>query len=222
MNTLNFELQEGLYIKDPNTTKVGKSILKEGITLLHLIGLENFTFKKLAKRIHTTESSLYRYFENKHQFLSYLHNYYWAWMDFSITIAITNIEEPEEKLKRILLKLTQKNKIDIRTPEIDEELLQEVIALESSKTYLTKTVDEENNAGYFLEYKKLIDKISVVINEINPNYPYPKALISTVIESSFHQRFFGIHLPRLTNEMHKEDRLFEFLFGICINTLKKS
>jgi AcrR family transcriptional regulator len=216
---LQIQIQDTLFVKDPSSSTIGKSILEQGLILLSEIGLEEFTFKKLALKISSTESTIYRYFENKHQFLSYLFNFYWAWMDVNIAFAITNIDCPKERLKRIIRVLTQKVSNDIRTPFIDEEILQEVIALESSKTFLSKKVDEENKAGYFLQYKKLVDRISQIVIEINPNYNYPNALVSTVLESSFHQRYFGLHLPRLTNEMHVQERLEDFLTELCFKTL---
>ena len=218
-SVLQIPVQEALFLKDPTSSTVGKSILEHGLILLSEIGLEDFTFKKLAAKISSTESTIYRYFENKHQFLSYLFNFYWAWMDVNIAFATTNIEDPKERLRRIIGLITKKVSNDVRTPFIDESLLQDVIALESSKTFLSKKVDEENQAGYFLQYKKLVDRISAVIIEINPSYPYPNALVSTILESSFHQRYFGNHLPRLTNEMHIDTRLEEFLLDLCLKTI---
>ena len=218
-SVLQIPVQEALFLKDPTSSTVGKSILEHGLILLSEIGLEDFTFKKLAAKIASTESTIYRYFENKHQFLSYLFNFYWAWMDVNIAFATTNIDDPKERLRRIIRLITKKVSNDLRTPFIDEALLQDVIALESSKTFLSKKVDEENQAGYFLQYKKLVDRISAVIIEINPSYPYPNALVSTILESSFHQRYFGNHLPRLTNEMHIDTRLEEFLLDLCLKTI---
>ncbi len=218
-SVLQIPVQEALFLKDPTSSTVGKSILEHGLILLSEIGLEDFTFKKLAAKISSTESTIYRYFENKHQFLSYLFNFYWAWMDVNIAFTTTNIDDPKERLRRIIGLITKKVSNDLRTPFIDEALLQDVIALESSKTFLSKKVDEENQAGYFLQYKKLVDRISAVIIEINPSYPYPNALVSTILESSFHQRYFGNHLPRLTNEMHIDSRLEDFLLDLCLKTI---
>ncbi len=90
------EVNSSLFIKNPTSSKLGESIVKEGLSLLENIGYEDFTFKKLAISIQTTESTLYRYFENKHQFLMYLFNYYWTWMEVNFTMAITNISDPQE------------------------------------------------------------------------------------------------------------------------------
>lgn len=219
-SVLHIKLDENLFLKDPTISKVGRSILSDGLVLLNEIGLEEFTFKKLANRIQTTESTIYRYFESKHQFLFYLFNFYWAWVEIGVVFATTNIPSPIERLKRIINQLTLVVENDIRTPYIDESILQQVIAIESSKTFLTKKVDDENKTGYFKQYKKLVDRISKVIQEINPKFPYPNAMVTTLIESSFHQRFFGEHLPRLTNELNKQDNLNDFLTNLCFNTIE--
>ena len=219
-SVLHIKLDENLFLKDPTISKVGRSILSDGLVLLNEIGLEEFTFKKLANRIQTTESTIYRYFESKHQFLFYLFNFYWAWVEIGVVFATTNIPSPIERLKRIINQLTLVVENDIRTPYIDESILQQVIAIESSKTFLTKKVDDENKTGYFKQYKKLVDRISKVILEINPKFPYPNALVTTLIESSFHQRFFGEHLPRLTNELNHQTHLNDFLTNLCFNTIE--
>jgi hypothetical protein len=213
------QIQDTLFIKDPTSSVIGKSILENGLILLGELGLEEFNFKKLALRISSTESTIYLYFENKHQFLAYLFNFYWAWMDLNVSFAITNIDSAKERLRRIINVLTKQVYNDVRTPYIDEEILQEVIAVESSKTFLSKNVDQENKSGYFIQYKKLVDRIADLIIELNPDYKYPNALVSTILESSFHQRFFGLHLPRLTNEMHIQERLEDFLMDLCLKTI---
>jgi AcrR family transcriptional regulator len=43
--------------------------VKNGLILINKIGFEEFTFKKLSIEISTTEASIYRYFENKHQII---------------------------------------------------------------------------------------------------------------------------------------------------------
>ena len=69
---IRIQLNDKLYLRDPQDTKLGRKIIKHGILLLDEIGLESFNFKKLALRIESTEASVYRYFENKHLLLTYL------------------------------------------------------------------------------------------------------------------------------------------------------
>ncbi len=96
------ELNRHLYLRDPQDTELGKRLIQEAIDLIDEIGFELFTFKKLAYRIESTEASIYRYFENKIQLLSYLIAYYWIWLDFKVTFSVNNLKSTEEKLKLVL------------------------------------------------------------------------------------------------------------------------
>ena len=44
-----------------------ESILSKSIELMEQMGYEQLTFKKIATAIESTEASVYRYFQNKHQ-----------------------------------------------------------------------------------------------------------------------------------------------------------
>ena len=48
-------------------------------------------------------------------------------------------------------------------------------------------------------YKRVINRIIAIIEEINPNYPYSKSLASTIVESSLNQQFLKQHLKHLNN-----------------------
>ena len=60
-------------------------------------------------------------------------------------------------------------------------------------------MDDENKEGYFLIYKRVINRIVEMVVEVNPNYPTPKSLISTVIEGSLHQHFLKNHFKTITD-----------------------
>ena len=81
---------------------------------------------------------------------------------------------------------------------------------ESSKAYLTREVDDENKYGVFGAYKGLVQRVSDIILEINPDYQYPHMLVSTIIEGAHHQRFFADHLPRLTDVSDDHDAIVTF------------
>ena len=76
----NPSLNDRLFLKNPQSTELGKKIIKEAISLIASIGYEQFTFKKLAIEIETTEATIYRYFVNKHKLLIYLVNWYWNYL----------------------------------------------------------------------------------------------------------------------------------------------
>ncbi len=70
--SLKIQVNDKIYVKDPETSSLGRKIIQESILLIDEIGFENFTFKKLGERIGSNESSIYRYFESKHKLLVYL------------------------------------------------------------------------------------------------------------------------------------------------------
>jgi len=90
------QLNDNLYLRDPQNINLGKRIIQYSIILIDEIGFEAFNFKKLAKRIKSTEASVYRYFENKHKLLVYLLCWYWEWMKFRIDFNTMNILEANQ------------------------------------------------------------------------------------------------------------------------------
>ena len=99
---LEIKMNEALFLRNPQSTELGKKILKHGVQLIYKAGFETFTFKKLAEDIGTTEAGIYRYFENKHKLLVYLTAWYWGWLEFQISFQTNNIKDPTVKLKRII------------------------------------------------------------------------------------------------------------------------
>ncbi len=198
MPTLQLLMNENLFLRDPQETDLGRKIVQESIAMIDELGFEKFTFKKLAARIDSTEASIYRYFENKHRLLVYLIAWYWNWLEYRIDFGTQNIFDPHQKLEIALKIIAIKKEKDPSFPEIDEEALYRIVIAESDKTYLTKQVDEDNKEGLFRGYKSLCKRIAGFIREINPDYSFPHALISTVLEAAHQQIFFAQHLPSLT------------------------
>lgn len=219
----NFQIQvnQHIYLKDPESSDLGKRILRSGIDLIDELGFEQFTFRKLAQAIGSTEASVYRYFESKHKFLLYLTAWYWGWMEYRLVFGLANIPSPEERLKRALHILTAETPQDGGFEHIDEIKLNRIVICESSKAYLNKDVDQENAAGVFSTYKQVVGRIGDIVLEINPKYKYPHMLISTVIEGAHHERYFAEHLPRLTNVVKGEDAISTFYEDMCFKAITK-
>ncbi|MEO0897143.1 MAG: TetR/AcrR family transcriptional regulator, partial [Bacteroidota bacterium] len=95
---LRIEISQKLFQKDPNSSDLGKKIVSTAICLIDSMGLESFTFKKLANEISSTEASIYRYFENKHKLLIYIISWYWNWLSYRLRIETHRITSPVEKL----------------------------------------------------------------------------------------------------------------------------
>ncbi len=100
LSNLKISVPESIYVKDPETSKLGKRIIEHSILLIDEIGFEAFTFKKLGLKIKSNESSIYRYFESKHKLLVYLTAWYWAWIEYQLVFETANMNDTLEKLKR--------------------------------------------------------------------------------------------------------------------------
>ena len=223
MLALKLELNHNLYLKDPQSTDLGLKIINRSIHIIDEIGFEAFTFKKLSVEIDSTEASIYRYFENKHKLLIYLITWYWAWTEYIITFETHNLPNAEDKLLGALKVITEKKSYDENFPNVDEPALQRIVMAESDKTYLTKQVDENNKEGLFRGYKSLCKMISSFVSEVNPDFPYPNALISTCLEAAHHQIFFSQHLPSLSELRDSDDPYhdnYQFIKTIVLNSLK--
>lgn len=218
-----FKINESLYIRNPEDTELGKKILQYSIELIYKLGFENFTFKKLAEEIDSTEAGVYRYFENKHKLLIYITAWYFSWLEFHIEYRTNNIKKPKVKLKRIIKLLTAPIEDDIQTDYIDEGMLHHLIVAESSKTFLTKQVKEDNRQLFFMPYMDLCTLIGNVILAYNPEYKYPKSLASTIVEIAHFQNFFMHNIPSLTDfsKSDKENEINDFLNDLVFSSIKK-
>lgn len=221
--SLNIKMNEALYLRDPESSELGKNILRHSVHLIYRSGFEAFTFKKLAEEIGTTEAGIYRYFENKHKLLVYLTAWYWGWLELQIIFQTNNISDPSTRLKKVITLLASSVEDDEQTSSINESLLHQIIIAEGSKAYLTKQVDEDNKQQFFKPYKDLCAVIGNIISECSPKYKYPRSLASTIIEMAHFQNFFMKNLPSLTDFGHKKEEtgIIAFLNDLVFSSLKK-
>jgi hypothetical protein len=206
---IKISVKEGLFVKEPQDSKLGRNIILHSILMIDEFGFEAFTFKKLAQKINSTEASIYRYFENKHLLLLFLVNWYWEWVSYLISINTLNVKDPREKLRIIINCFVAASKDDPGISYVNESKLHNILISEGMKTYHTKEVDKENSKGFFLSYKNLATKVSNVIIEINPDFKYPFSLATNLFEMSNNQIYFAKHLPRLTDVSIKENEVEE-------------
>lgn len=219
LSNLKIQVNEKIYVKDPETSPLGKKIIQKSILLIDEIGFDNFTFKKLGKEIDSNESSIYRYFENKHKLLVYLSSWYWSRMEYKLVLATTNILDPSEKLKKAVTIVTAKVVDDTSTEHINESILNKIIIAEFTKTVQTKEVDQENKEGFFLIYKRVINRIVGIVKEVNPEYPFAKSLVSTIVEGSLHQHFLTEHLKTIT-DCNESVSTTDFYLNLTENVLR--
>ena len=183
------------------------------------MGFESFTFKKLGLKIGSNESSIYRYFENKHKLLLYLTSWYWGWLEYQLVFSTNSISDPKIKLEKAIEIVTKTTVEDSAFSHIDEVQLNKIVINEYSKSYLTKEVDTENKEGYFKIYKRLVMRISKMIQVVNADYQYPNSLASTILSGSLHQNFLRDHFSSLT-DCHNHDDPTKYFLHLVFTSLQ--
>ena len=212
------EIYDGIFLKDPEGSELGRKILKESISLIDNIGFEAFTFKKLGERIQSNESSIYRYFENKHKLLLYLSSWYWSWIEFRLIFETANLEDPNQRLSKAIILLTEDTSPEILEGNIKESTLKKIITSNFIKTF---NMDEVDNENFIKTYKQVILLISEIIKQVNPYYSYPENLSNNIVEGSLHQYFLRQHFRTITNyteSISPTDFFLNMVKAILINS----
>ncbi|WP_435414987.1 TetR/AcrR family transcriptional regulator [Polaribacter aestuariivivens] len=220
LSVLKISVPDKTFIKDPETSNLGKRIVENSILLINEIGFENFTFKKLGTKIGSNESSIYRYFESKHKLLLYLSSWYWAWLEYQLVLETFSISNSDEKLEKAITIVTRKVEEDSNFSHINETILYKIIVNESSKSFFTKEVDLENKQGYFEIYKRLISRLNEMILAVKPDFTFGLSLASTILEGGLHQHFLQEHFPSITNCNDENNTPTKFFIQLAKSNLK--
>jgi len=216
------KMNDKLFLRNPEESALGKKIVKYGLSHINKLGFEEFTFKKLAAEINTTEASIYRYFENKHKFLLYLITWYWSFLEYKVIFSINNMNAAEQKLKKIIKVICEEPFNDSSTTDfISEFESYKLVIWEGSKAYLTRNVSKDNKDHVFKPYKDLCERFSAIIKEYNPKYKFPNSLASTILEMSHSQKFFKQNLPALTDFANETDdkKIILFLDSMLFSSI---
>lgn len=220
LSNLKIAVPEKIYLKDPESSELGKRIIEHSIILIDDMGFDAFTFRKLGVKIGSNESSIYRYFESKHKLLLYLTSWYWAWIEYQMVFATFNMPDQKEKLFKAIEVVTKSIEEDLMFSHINEVKLNRIIINEYSKSYLTKEVDNENKEGYFVVYKRMIKRLRDMILAINSDYEYASSLASTIIEGALHQHFLKEHFSSIT-DCNEAVSPTDFFKELTFNAIRK-
>lgn len=217
------KMNSKLFLRNPEESVLGKKIVKQGLRLINKLGFENFTFKKLAIEVNSTEASIYRYFENKHKLLVYLITWYWSFLEYKVIFSINNLTDPEVKLKTIIKIIAEEPVHSIASADFISELdSYNLVIWEGSKAYLTRHVSKDNKDHLFKPYKDLCERFASIIKEYNPQYKFSHSLASTVVEMAHSQKFFKQNLPSLTDfpKEQGDQNMILFLESLLFSSLK--
>jgi len=217
---MKININKSIFIKDPDSSEIGKRIVSGSISLIDKIGFEAFTIKKLGQEIGSPESTIYRYFENKYKILLYLSTWYFSWLEYRLIFATANITSPEEKLKTAIKLLSEPVREDTDFLHVNEVMLNRLVIQQSSKIYHTHEVNDENKKGLFDIYKRLVHRVGEMVLYVNPKFQYPHMLISSIIEGANKQHFFAAHLPSLIETEIGENNISDFFVQLAFKTIK--
>ena len=220
---IRIKMNEKLFLRNPEESVLGKKIVKQGVALINKIGFENFTFKKLALEINTTEASIYRYFENKHRLLVYVITWYYSFLEYKVVFSLNNVSDPEIKLHSFIKLISEEPVGANGTFEfLSETETYKLVIWEGSKTYLSRNIGKDNKDRLFKPYKDLCERFASMIKEYNPKYKYPHSLASSLMEISHTQSFFKQNLPALTDFPNENSsrKLTDFVTTILFSAIR--
>src|SRR5688572_21542181 len=128
---LTFKVNDKIYLRNPESSEIGKQMVKKAIDLIYDLGFEQFTFKKLAVEINSTEATIYRYFENKHRLLLYILNWYWCYMEFLVNFKLENVTDKKDQLKIVIHLLTHELASSANDFDYNKKYLNQIVIAES-------------------------------------------------------------------------------------------
>jgi AcrR family transcriptional regulator len=210
-----------LHLRDPGASTTGGRILSEGLALMTEIGLEAFTFKKLAERAECTEATIYKYFQNKQRLLQYYFQLYWMWLDTHCQQEGRTLDDPWERVQGDIRSLCGMWAKDAMAAQLDPVALRELVIVEGSKSFLHRNVDEDNKLRLFQPYKDLCAHIAAELKACDRKFKNPRTFATTLIEMAHSLEFAMEHLPALTELSDGGDRkkLAKFLIGLTERSL---
>lgn len=212
-------IDQSLYLKDPIASDIGRQILQGSIELIGEHGLEAFTFKKLAVHLKSTESTIYRYFQNKHQLMMYLASWYWYLLEYQMAFSSANIVDPKIRLECVLQSLVAPLENDLDQSDVDVALLQRIVVAESFKAFVAKNLDQSDRCGYYKAYRHLCERLAALLAEYPGKLNFPMALATTLIETIHHQKFLHHHLPEFSDKTWGEHSLYSFIHHLTFSSL---
>ncbi|MBL7952522.1 MAG: TetR/AcrR family transcriptional regulator [Flavobacteriales bacterium] len=206
----------GLALRD-TASPMGGRILSEGLALMNEIGLETFTFKKLAEHIGSTEVTVYHYFANKQRLLQYYFQVYWLWLATHCQQEGKGLKDPMQRLQGDIKAICGLWPADSLAGQFNPADLRELVINEGSKSFMHKNVDSDNKLKLFKPYKDLCAHIATEVKACAPRMKQSRSFATTLVEMAHSLEFAMEHLPALTELSEKKERkqLAAFLIDLA-------
>lgn len=215
------KINSGFFIKDPESSEIGKLIVNNSIELIGTIGSVNFSIKKLSVFMKCPESTIYRYFTNKLMIVQYLSSYYWGSLEYQIILQTKNIRSPKDKLKRLISILVGPS-FAISGSFINEDKLQKIIHTEVFYLNHLRCDNKSKENLYHQSYNRIIDMGADFITSIAPKYVFPHMLIVNVIAGIRQQKYFKQNSQVLSGKNNAELNLELFFYHMVCHTIQEN
>ena len=202
---LQFKPDAALSLREPMATELGRSVLADGLMLLNELGLEAFTFRKLAARAGCTEVSIYKYFANKQRLLQYHFQLYWLWLRQVAAQEVVRAAGPRDALRRVVDVLCGIWPADLPPLHVDPAALRHLVIAEGMKSYMHKHVDDDNARRLFKPYKDLSAFVADRLLACRQGLSMPRSFATTLVEMAHSLPFAMEHLPSLTELSETRD-----------------
>lgn len=199
------DLDPSLTLRDPSSP-MGRRILQDGLDLMNEIGLEAFTFKKLAERMGSTEVTVYHYFANKQRLLQYYFQLYWLWLGILGEQSGKAATDPLDRLHSTIRALAGLWPGEVLAAQLAPSALRKLVINEGSKSFMHKNVDSDNELKLFKPYKDLCAQVASELKACSPRIKSPRSFATTLVEMAHSLEFAMLHLPALTELSAKKDR----------------
>jgi len=205
-----------LFTKDPMSSSIGQAIVRESVEMMASQGLDHFTFKKLAHKLDSTESTIYRYFQNKNQLANYLASWHWSQLEWRIAFATANISDPKLRLQKAIHELCVWVKNNPSTRQLNEAKLQQLVINTGFSAFVPADLSKAEREGYLAAYSFLINRLAEIIKVSYQKTSHPHSFATLLIEAIQHQMFLQLNAPSLTDIKGKEDQIEAFILQIFL------
>lgn len=218
LKSLEIKLNSKIYVTDPANTELGRNLIREGAGLISELGIENFNFKKLSKKVEATEASIYRYFKDKQHLLLYYTSWYWKWVEYNYVFKAAAAKTPEKKLEALITILVNPSIPEQAGDYMNGVDLMNLIRKEGFKVLYYREFSNEHSREYFDSYSNLCERFNDIFEEINPKAKNPHILASLIFSGINSEFYLNENLKHWREKSAKD--IVDFFYNLTLNGLK--
>ena len=74
--------------------------------------------------------------------------------------------------------------------------------------------------GHFRSFKQIVDRVSKIIKEINPDYLFPNMLVYAMVNGAIEQSHFALHFPTVSDLNKSDISITEFYTDLIFKVIQ--